>query len=90
MRLAWAEDLSQEELEDMIGAYIEMLETQALMRREALRRSKVNGSAEAKAVPARSSRERLIWQRIAEDQAAFYEAEAKWAKKLRRVLEDLK
>jgi DNA-binding PadR family transcriptional regulator len=78
IQLAWAECLTDEELDGLLGAYEGQLEAQAIMCRETMRR----GGGE----PARSERERLIWRSIDENQLAFYENELAWARKLRLEL----
>jgi Predicted transcriptional regulators len=77
-QLAWAELLSGEELDGMLASCERQLSDQALMCREAMRR----GLEE----PGRSERESLIWRSINENQAAFYEGELAWTKKLRAEL----
>jgi PadR family transcriptional regulator, regulatory protein AphA len=81
IQLAWAECLTDEELDGLLSAYERQLENQAIMCRETMRR----GGKE----PARSDRERLIWRSIDENQVAFYENELSWAKSLRSRLREL-
>ncbi|MCX7024236.1 MAG: PadR family transcriptional regulator [Spirochaetes bacterium] len=71
IRLAWADMLGDEELHTLIGAYESRLRNQILMCRETLRR----GQAE----PARTPRETLLWNAVAERNAAVYEDELAWA-----------
>ena len=78
IQLAWAECLTDEELDGLLSAYEGQLEAQAIMCRETMHR----GAGE----PARSERERLIWRSIDENQLAFYENEFAWARKLRLEL----
>jgi PadR family transcriptional regulator, regulatory protein AphA len=77
-QLAWAELLSDEELDGLLASYERQLSDQALMCREAMRR----GLEE----PRRSEREALIWKSIDEKQASFYEGELAWTRKLRTEL----
>jgi PadR family transcriptional regulator AphA len=81
IQLAWAEGLSDEELDSMLAAYERQLSDQAIMCRETMRR----GSPE----PRRSERERLIWRSINENQVAFYENELSWTRNLRLRLKEL-
>ena len=86
IRLAWADCLSDAELDGILSAYERRLSDQAIMCREAMRRSSEapNGSD-----PGRNERERLVWRSIDERQAAFYENEMAWTRELRSSLKDL-
>ena len=79
-QLAWAECLSDEELDGVLAAYEGQLSDQAIMCRERMRRGI--------AAPGRSRRERLIWLSIDENQAAFYENELSWTRNLRLRLKE--
>ena len=81
VQLAWADCLSDEELEALLLSYERQLADQALMRRETIRRGNPS--------PARSRREVLIWRSIDENDAAFYENELKWLRELRASLSSL-
>lgn len=80
-QLAWADCLTDEELDGLLGAYEGQLEDQATMCRETMRR----GGSE----PARSGREKLIWRSIDENHVAFYENELSWTRNLRLRLKEL-
>ncbi len=41
------------------------------------------------AAPERSAREKLIWESLEENRAAFYESELAWTKSLRAKLKEL-
>jgi PadR family transcriptional regulator, regulatory protein AphA len=80
IQLAWAECLTDEELDGLLAAYERQLSDQAVMCRESMRRASAAGED---AAPRRSSRERLIWRSIDENQVAFYENELAWTRNLR-------
>jgi PadR family transcriptional regulator, regulatory protein AphA len=85
IQLAWAESLSDEELDGLLAAYEHCLSDQALMCRETMRRTAAGSGLE----PGRSERESLIWLSIGENRAAFYENELAWARELRAKLEGI-
>jgi PadR family transcriptional regulator, regulatory protein AphA len=80
-QLAWAECLSDAELEGILGSYERQLADQALMCRETMRRGRFE--------PGRSPRERLVWLSIDENRVAFYENELAWVRNLRQRLKEL-
>jgi PadR family transcriptional regulator, regulatory protein AphA len=80
-QLAWAEALSDEELDGVLASYERQVSDQAIMCRERMRR----GGSE----PERSPREKLIWRCIDENRVAFYENELSWTKTLRMRLKEL-
>jgi PadR family transcriptional regulator, regulatory protein AphA len=86
IQLAWAECLSDEELDGLLSSYERQLSDQAIMCRESMRRSNAEGEG---AAPSRSPRERLIWRSIDENQAAFYENELSWTRNLRLRLKEV-
>ena len=77
-RLAWAQDLTKEELEGLLEEYRQKLEDQILMYRETIRRSRE--------APNRSPREELIWRSLDEGAVAQFEAESAWLESLRSSL----
>jgi PadR family transcriptional regulator, regulatory protein AphA len=85
-QLAWAECLSDEELDGLLAGYERALEAQAIMCRETMRRQ---SAAPDGREPRRSDRERLIWRSIDENQVAFYESELSWTRNLRLRLKEL-
>lgn len=78
IQLAWAEALSGTELDALFERYERILSDQILMYRDRVARGREG--------PARSARERLIWERIEEGRLAAYEAELAWAGALRADL----
>jgi PadR family transcriptional regulator, regulatory protein AphA len=89
VRLAWSQSLTMEELDGLLASYQRQLSDQAHMCRETIRRAHApqTGSArERVSAPVRSPREKLIWESIDENRAAFYERELAWARKLRAAL----
>lgn len=78
-RLAWAECLSDEEVDGLLASYERKLSDQVVMCREKMRRG--GGGA-----PRRSDRERLIWECLDEGQVAYYEGELAWTRRLRTAL----
>jgi DNA-binding PadR family transcriptional regulator len=86
IQLAWAESLTDEELDALLASYERLLADQALMCRENIRRTSAAGDSSE---PRRSEREILIWRCIDENQAAFYESELAWTKSLRLKLKEL-
>lgn len=78
VQLAWAGELPPEALDSLLAQYEHEVEMQLLMCREQARRGGLN--------PARTPRERHIWQMIAEHPVAAYEAELAWLRRLRQGL----
>lgn len=77
-RLAWADCLTDGELENLLSAYERKLSDQILMYRETMRRGADS--------PARNPREILIWKSIEEHTVSFYERERNWIQDLRKAL----
>jgi DNA-binding PadR family transcriptional regulator len=78
IQLAWADLLSEAELDTLLEAYELLLANHILMCKEMGLRGGLS--------PARSPREALIWRRIEEGRLAFHEAELSWVKALRAEL----
>jgi PadR family transcriptional regulator, regulatory protein AphA len=78
IQLAWADLLSEADLDALLEGYELLLSNHILMCRETGLRGGLS--------PARSPREALIWRRIEEGRLACYEAELAWAKALRTEL----
>ena len=75
VQLAWADQLSETELDSLLARYEREIHVQVLMLETKMRR----GSAH----PGRTLRERYLWDKISENYAAGYEAELKWIKQIR-------
>jgi PadR family transcriptional regulator AphA len=74
IQLAWSDQLRKDELEDMIKRYESELKTQILMLREQIRRGAIN--------PARTARERYLWDKLSENYVRSYELELQWAREI--------
>lgn len=79
-QLAWADLLSAGELEELLGRYEEEVRTQLLMQKEKARRDKL--------VPRRTPRESVLWDKIAEHDAALFRCELEWLDELRAALKE--
>jgi DNA-binding PadR family transcriptional regulator len=75
IQLAWAEGLAGTELDTVLTSYERQLSSQVLMCREMAKRDTV--------APARSSREKLIWERIELRNISYYENELNWVRGLK-------
>lgn len=82
IQLAWAEQLSDQEVMMLLESYEEEVQAQLLMHREKLRR----GLETPKRIP----RESYLWNKIAENISAAYENEVRWARQTRHELEEKK
>ncbi len=78
VQLAWADQLTAEELDHLLIQYEHEIQMQLLMHREEKRRNQLN--------PARTPREAVLWAAIAENRINFYEGELAWIHKLRKDL----
>lgn len=80
VQLAWADQLSAQELETLIARYEEEIRMQLLI---------VQAQAERDAhTPRRTERERYLWQMIARNQVSMYENELRWIHELREGLQE--
>lgn len=78
IQLAWADQLSDSELTQLLDAYQEELENQQLI---------VKTQAERKLLaPDRNPRETVLWEMISENWIRFYENEKCWLEDLRHKL----
>ena len=78
IQLAWADQLSQAELDQLLNQYQEELEAQKLI---------IKTQSERKVLaPERSEREIVLWEMISENWVSFYENELAWLEKLRKRL----
>jgi PadR family transcriptional regulator AphA len=94
IQLAWADQLSDDELDKLLGQYeaeiqsnLSMLEVQARQRNVspsgALREAYINVAL------ARTEREALLWSMIQQNRILSFEAELNWVRQLRRQLSGL-
>jgi DNA-binding PadR family transcriptional regulator len=74
VQLAWSDQLSKVEFQELIKRYESELETQVLMLRERIHRGVIN--------PARSERERYLWKKISENYIRNFELELQWTKEI--------
>jgi DNA-binding PadR family transcriptional regulator len=82
VQLAWADQLSDDELKDLLGRYEEEVRTELQMIHE--RRERKKGS------PQRTPREAFLWDMLMDNWIGFFENEARWIYKVRAGLEELK
>jgi PadR family transcriptional regulator, regulatory protein AphA len=82
VQLAWADQLAAAELGELIERYRHAVDMQLLMLREHQRRRDIIH-------PARTPREQLLWDMIAENQAMAYANELAWVEKLCTSLGEL-
>ncbi|WP_309122045.1 PadR family transcriptional regulator [Paenibacillus sp.] len=80
-QLAWADVLSEEELDGLIGRYEEEVESRLRLHEEQIRR--------ASFAPARTARESVLWDMINENVLDFYRNEKAWIRKWRAKLADV-
>jgi len=78
IQLAWADQLTDNELENLLNRYQEELEMQLLMVKEQTERKK--------SIPDRSPRENILWSTISENWIRFYSNELVWLADLRKNL----
>ena len=75
VQLAWADQLTVDELDALLNQYEEEISLQLEMAREEKLRHRH--------VPQRTPREAFLWEMIAENRITFYEAELQWLHRLR-------
>jgi len=78
VQLAWADQLTSDELDALFAQYEHEVEMQAVMAREQKRRKQIN--------PARTGREAWLWGMIADNWIGFYENELAWVQRMRQQL----
>jgi PadR family transcriptional regulator AphA len=81
VQLAWADQLTPNELDALLEKYEGEIHTQLLMYQEQQRRKSIN--------PARTPRESYVWDMIAANGVAFYEHELSWVRQLRQELTEI-
>lgn len=80
IQIAWAEILSDEELDDLFALYEEEISSQLRMH-QAQASVAING-------PARSQREAYLWERIAANTLVTTQAELDWVRQTRQGLRE--
>ncbi|PZM66817.1 DUF4180 domain-containing protein [Paenibacillus dendritiformis] len=80
IQLAWADQLSDEELHEMLDRYESSINMQLVYQQEKMKRGVQ--------APNRNERESFLWEKIAENQLSFYQNELKWVQGIRKELDD--
>lgn len=92
IQLAWADQLKQEELEDLLGKY----EAEMMMQLSMLQLQAKEGDTSASGKTrdayihtalARTPREAILWNMIQQNWISFYQNELDWVRKLRQQLD---
>jgi PadR family transcriptional regulator AphA len=78
VQLAWADQLTSAELDELAARYEEEVHTQLRMFRLQKQRNKVS--------PQRTPREEFLWSMIADNWISLYENELNWIRRLRHEL----
>ena len=81
-RIAWADQLTDDELDTMLATYQEEVNLRWIMQHEFMERESHNQ-------PNRTAREQLLWESIHKNWIATHERELKWVEKLRAELKAL-
>lgn len=95
IQLAWADQLTPDELETLLGTYESGMQTQVSMLRMQAQQRNISPSgtprdAYINIALARTPREARLWSMIQENWISFYENEVKWVRKLRQQLQNLR
>jgi len=91
VQLAWADGLSSEELEALLGKYEAEIQMQVSMLQTQKQKKNIAPSGKIRdayinAAQARTPREAVLWTMIQENCISFYESELRWVRKLRKQL----
>lgn len=94
VQLAWADQLSPDELDSLLGKYESEMQMQVYMlqtqeRQKNLSPSGIPRDAYINITMARTAREAKLWSMIQENWISFYENELSWVRKLRQELQDV-
>lgn len=94
IKLAWADQLSPEELEKLLEQYEAEMQMQIAMLQAQKQQKNIAPSGKVRdayinASLARTPREAVLWGMIQENWISFYENELKWVRKLHKQLEEL-
>jgi PadR family transcriptional regulator AphA len=92
IQLAWADQLSPDELDTLLGKYEAEMKMQVSMLRTQERQRNISPSgmpreAYINITLARTAREAKLWSMIQENWISFYTNELKWVQKLRQQLQ---
>ncbi|MDM5277493.1 DUF4180 domain-containing protein [Paenibacillus taichungensis] len=82
VQLAWADQLSNEELNELFIQYESRISMQLAFQQEKIRRGIPS--------PHRNERETFLWDKISENLLSFYQNELKWVQKIRKDLSERK
>lgn len=82
VQLAWADQLSNEELNELFIQYESRINMQLAFQQEKIRRGITS--------PHRNERETFLWDKISENLLSFYQNELKWVQKIRKDLSERK
>lgn len=82
IQLAWADQLSDEELHELLDRYESRINLQLVYQQEKMKRGVQ--------APNRNEREAFLWDKIAENQLSFYQNELKWVQGIRKELDGRK
>lgn len=82
IQLAWADQLSDEELNELLAHYESRINTELRYQQE-----KINRGVPS---PNRNEREAFLWDKISENLLSFYHNELKWVQGIRKELDQRK
>jgi DNA-binding PadR family transcriptional regulator len=80
IQLAWADTLSDEEIDDLLARYEREMDVQLRMRQAEI----------PSAAPDRTPRETYLWRKILENRMAVYQHELDWVRQVRAGLRERK
>ncbi len=90
VQLAWADQLSADELDTLLANYEAEMDVHARMLREQAQRRQVaprqQDAARQQDAPQRTPREVYLWQRINQNWISFYETQLAWVRSMRQEL----
>jgi len=83
IQLAWADQLSQPEMDDLLGRYEDEIEIQLRMRQARQQAGYQNNASDG------TARAKFFWKKIFENILAAYQHELDWIREVRRELRDV-
>ena len=94
IHLAWADQLSPDELDTLLGKYESEMQMQISMLRTQEQQKNITPSGKPREAYinvslARTRREAKLWEMIQENWISFYENELNWVRTLRQQLQEL-